>query len=204
MKVSNEMKAGLVILAGILVAVFFLFKTTNFQSEPYELKTYFNYAGDLKPDATVKLSGIEVGRVVKIEFIYGEETKVECTLSLDRKAKIRKDAVAYVGTSGFVGDAYVGLTPGTLQDFFKPNEVIGSEDPVQMRDIMKKAKKIADDMDATLLEVKTLASNANGLLSDNREHIDEIVVNIEASTQNFKEFTEDVKKHPWKLLFKGE
>ena len=204
MKFSNEIKAGSVILLGVLIAVFFLLKTTNFQSKPYELKTYFKYAGDIKKDAIVKLSGIEAGRVVKIDFVYGKETTVECVLLLDEKAKVRKDSVAHIGTSGFVGDTYVGLSSGTSQTFLKPGDIVASEEPVQMSEIMKQAKKITKDLDDTLISIKTFVTNINGVVTDNTENVDAIFQNIEVSTQNFKEFTEDIKKHPWKLLFKGE
>jgi len=204
MRFSNEIKAGTVIIAGILISMVFLVKTTSFQTEPYEIKTYFTYAGDLKPDAMVKLSGIEVGRLVNTDFVYDDGTKVVCTLSIDRKAKVRKDSIAYIGTAGFVGDAYIGLTPGTAADFVKEGDVVASEDPIQMRELMKKADMIADGLDSTLTEIKALASNVNGVVTDNRKGISNIVVNLETTSQNFKEFSEDVKKHPWKLLFKGE
>ena len=204
MKFSNEIKAGSVILMAILVTLFFILKTIHFESHPYELKTSFKYAGGLKVDAPVKLSGIAVGRIKTIKFIYEPDTIVECVFSLDDGTKVRTDAIAYVESSGFMGDANIGLTAGTSSDFLEPGATVTSEDPIQMRDLMKKADKIATDLDDTLLEVKSLVSNVNGIVINNTENLDAIILNIEASTQNFKEFTEDVKQHPWKLLFKGE
>ena len=118
--------------------------------------------------------------------------------------KVRKDSIAYIGTTGFIGDAYVGITPGRSPEFLEAGETVTAEDPVQMRELMKKAERIADELDATLVEVKSLASNVNGVFTDNRRGIDNIVSNLEFTTRNFREFSEDVKKHPWKLLFKGE
>jgi len=69
---------------------------------------------------------------------------------------------------------------------------------------MKKADKIADSLDKTLLEVKSLAANVNGVVEENKPGIKQIITNLEDTTQNFKEFSADVKKNPWKLLFKGE
>ncbi len=197
MKISNEMKAGLVIVAAIAIAILFFTRTANIQASPYDVKTYFMYAGDLKEDATVKLAGIEAGRLKKIEFIYGPETRIECILALNYGIKVRKDSIAYIATSGIVGDSYVGLTPGKSADFLKPGATVASEDPVQMRELMKKADEISENLDIILLEAKSF-------VVDNRQGLDGIVDNLEATTQNFKEFSEDVKKHPWKLLFKGE
>ena len=197
MRLSNEMKAGIVVIAALAIAAMFFLKTANFQTSKYDIKTYFTYAGDLDKNAIVKLSGIEVGRLKDIKFVYEPETKVQCIIELSQKAKVRTDSIAYIATSGIVGDSYVGLTPGKSSEFVKPGDVVASEDPVQMRVLMKKADSIANNLDKTLSEIKNLVVN-------NKDNLDNIVVNLEKTTENFKEFSEDVKKHPWKLLFKGE
>ena len=211
MRISNEIKAGVVILMGVAIAMFFFSKTSKVPTETYEIKTTFKYAGDLKGSAVVKLSGIEVGRLSNIKFIYEPETKVECTFSIPEGVKIRKDSVAYIGTAGFVGDAYIGIDPGKTGEFVKPGESIQSEEPVQMRELMKKADKIADNLDKTLTDARGLMSNANslltnanGVITENRQGIKNIVNNLDGTTANLKEMSEDLKQHPWKLLFKGE
>lgn len=197
MKISNEIKAGLVVVMGILLMVFFFAKTATVGTGTYELKTYFTYAGNLKTDAVVKLSGIEVGRLKRIKFVYDPETKVECLLDVHKSARIRTDSIAYVDTAGFVGDAYIGITPGVSTEFAKPKTVIPSEDPIQMRLLMKKADEIAGSLDTILTDVKEI-------VSDNKQNLNNIIVNLEGTTKNFEEFSADIKKHPWKLLFKGE
>ncbi|HPS20058.1 MAG TPA: MlaD family protein [Candidatus Omnitrophota bacterium] len=211
MRLSNELKAGVVILVGIGLIAMFYVRTSKVETKTYQIKTTFGYAGDLKNNAVVKLSGIEVGRLKSINFQYDPDTKVECVLELKDGVKVRKDAIAYIGTAGFVGDAYIGITAGAAKEFVSPDEVIPSEDPIQMRELLKKADKIASTLDDTLKEVKGLAANANtavtnfnGILTDNKKGISNIVSNLEGTTKNFEEFSEDVKKHPWKLLFKGE
>lgn len=197
MKISNEVKAGVVVLAALLIGAFFFLKTANFQTRTYELKTYFKFAGDLKKDAVVKLAGIEAGRVTTMNFLYDPETKVECIITLNDNIKVRQDSIAYIGTAGFVGDAYIGITGGAAPEFLNDGDTVTSEEPVQMREVMKEVGK-------TLQEVQSLAANVNGVVKDNKPGIDKIISNVEVTTANLKEFSEDVKKHPWKLLFKGE
>lgn len=195
MRMSNEIKAGLVIVTALLMAVFLFAKTATFGHSTYEIKTAFRYGGNLKPDAIVKLSGIEVGRLTEIKLVYEPDTMVQCVLEVDSKAKFRADSIAYIDTAGFVGDAFVGITPGTSEEFVKRGGMVNSEDPVQMRLLMKKADSIAENLDKIMAEVKSV-------VVDNRGKFDEIIMNIEAVSENFKEFSEDVKKNPWKLLFK--
>ncbi|MDD4957205.1 MAG: MlaD family protein [Candidatus Omnitrophica bacterium] len=197
MRIPNEIKAGMVILLAAAVTVLFFIKTADFRSKTYTVETYFVYAGDLQSDAVVKLSGVEVGRLKALEFIYEEGTKVKCVLEINEDARLRNDSTAYIGTAGFVGDAYIGITPGTSDKFAEAGSIIASEDPVQMRLIMKKADMIADNLNNILVQVKEL-------VADNKKGVDSIVSNLEDTTENFKEFSADLKKHPWKLLFKGE
>lgn len=203
MKISNEVKTGVVVVAAVAATALFFVKTNDFKAAPYKIKTSFTYADGVKQDSIVKLSGIEVGRVTDIRFQYDPETKVEMELTLDRKAKIHEDSIAFIATSGMIGDAYIGLTPGSAaKPVIKEGGSVASEDPVEMRKIWKKAEAIANNLDATLLQVKALAENANGILTDNRPKINSIVANIEQTSVNFKDFSQDLKEHPWKLLMK--
>ena len=205
MKMNNEMKTGLVIFAAIIVGLVFWVKTTDFNAAPYKVKTFFNYAEGVKLDSIVKLSGIEVGRVEKVEFQYVPETKIMLVLSIDNKAKIHEDSLAFISTSGMIGDAYIGITPGSAdKPFIKDGATLMSEDPVEMRKLMKKAEAISENLDKTLAEVKGLTENMTGLVKDNKGRIDNIASNLEQTTANFKEFSADLKQHPWKLLMKGK
>ena len=85
--INNEMKTGIVVVAGILVAVLFWSKTTDLSAKPYKVKTYFNYADGVKKDSIVKLSGIEVGRVDSVNLVYTPETKIEVILSIDKNSR---------------------------------------------------------------------------------------------------------------------
>ncbi|MFA5144311.1 MAG: MlaD family protein [Candidatus Omnitrophota bacterium] len=205
MKITNEFKTGIIVVAGLLAAVVFYAKTTDLSARPYRLKTYFNYAEGIKPDSIVKLAGIDVGRVEKIEFKYVPETKIELVLAVDKKARIHEDSVAFISTSGMIGDAYIGITPGSAgRPFVQEGAVLMSEDPVEMRRLMKQADLISANLEKTLSEVKLLTSNVNSVVADNKTRIDSITSNLESTAVNFKEFSEDIKQHPWKLLMKGK
>jgi len=206
MKMTNEFKTGAIVLAALMVTALFYVKTSNITSgAPYKIKTSFSYADGVKEDSIVKLSGIEIGRVTGIKFLYEPTTKVELTLTVNSVAKIHADAIAYIATSGMIGDAYIGLTPGSAdQPYLKGGSEVASEDPVEARKLWKKAESIADNLDKTLVQVKELAGNLNIVVKDNKPKLDNIIANIEQTTVNFKDFSQDLKEHPWKLLMKGK
>ena len=206
MKMSNEVKTGIIVVAAILVVIMFYMKTADpTVGKPYKIKTYFNYAEGVKQDAIVKLAGIEVGRVEKIQFQYTPDTKVEMVIALSDKARIHEDSIAFIATSGMIGDAYLGITPGSAdKPVVKEGGTIASEDPVEIRKLWKKAEVITENLDKMLVEVKSLAENVNGVVKDNKPRIDSIAANLEQTTINFKDFSADIKQHPWKLLMKGK
>jgi phospholipid/cholesterol/gamma-HCH transport system substrate-binding protein len=190
MKITNEIKTGMIVVAAILATALFYVKTTDFNAAPYKVKAYFSYADGVKEDSIVKLSGIEVGRVTAIRFQYDPETRVECELTLSKKAKLHTDSIAFISTSGMIGDAFIGFTPGSAdKPVVKNGDTVTSEDPIQMRLFWKKADAIASNLDKTLLEIKDLAANVNGVVKDNRPRIDSIVMNVEQMSLNFKDFS---------------
>jgi len=206
MKITNELKTGALVVAALFTGFVFLFKTTDLTSgKPYHVRTTFTYAEGIKADSIVKLAGVEVGRVKSVQFDYTNDTKVELVLELSPAAKAREDSLAFITTSGMIGDAYVGLTAGSPdKPFAKEGAMLASEDPIQMRMIMKKMEAIAENLDTTLVEFKKLAQNVNGVVGGNKTRIDSMVSNLEQTAINFKEFSEDIKAHPWKLLAKGK
>ncbi len=197
MRIPNEIKAGVLVLAAVAVGVFFFAKTASLKKETYDLNTCFSFAGNLKTDAVVKLSGLEVGRVREMGFTYDGATKVKCVLEIDASARVRKDSIAYIDVAGFVGDAFVGITAGSSEEFLAGGEDLASEEPIQTRIMMKKAEQIEDGLSEVLAQIKAL-------IVDNRQNLDKIIVNIESVTENFEAFSDDIKKNPWKLLFKAK
>lgn len=216
---TNEVLIGIFVVAAIGVGVFFWMRTQNLEPDTYSLKTYFNFAGGIKENSVVALSGIEVGRVEKINFTYEPDTKVEVILAISNKAKVRTDSLCYIGTAGFIGDAFIGITPGSKDmGFVDPGATLASEDPIEFRILMKKADAIATGLSEAMAEVKNLgksfaepmadigklAKNLNSTVSDNRTKIDNIFKNLETTSVNFNDFSADIKAHPWKLLMKGK
>jgi phospholipid/cholesterol/gamma-HCH transport system substrate-binding protein len=224
MKNLKSMIEILIFLAfAVAVGAFFYWKTQNIKTDTYQLKTYFNFVSGIKENSIVALSGYEVGRVDKVEFVYDPATRIEVVMSISKKAKVRTDSLAYIGSAGFIGDAFVGLTTGSPEaGFAEPGSEIKSEDPIEMRELMKKADGIAKKLDDTLVDVKKLAANLSNVveenkakisnivsniditIADNKTRVDNIMKNLEQTSSNFNEFSGDIKRNPWKLLMKGK
>ena len=78
----------------------------------YELTARFSNLGQLRKQAPVKIGGVVVGQIQKIELDPKTFQSV-VTLSIDgRYRDLSADTSAGIFTSGLLGESYVGLQPG--------------------------------------------------------------------------------------------
>ena len=90
----------------------------------YDLTAKFDNIGDLKVGAPVSMSGVEMGRVSKIDFDT-KEYKAVVTMSLDQRYnQIPNDSDAAIFTQGLLGGKFVGLTAGGSDTYFKDKDRI--------------------------------------------------------------------------------
>jgi phospholipid/cholesterol/gamma-HCH transport system substrate-binding protein len=81
----------------------------------YQFHVHFPEAAQLAQQADVRISGVPVGKVVKLELGPGDTT--DATIQLDeRYAPIPRDARAILRQKTLLGETYVELTPGTKTD----------------------------------------------------------------------------------------
>ncbi|MBB4662675.1 MlaD family protein [Conexibacter arvalis] len=77
----------------------------------YQFHAYFPEATQLAQQADVRISGVPVGKVVKLELGPGETTDATIELN-ERYAPIPKDTRAILRQKTLLGETYVELTPG--------------------------------------------------------------------------------------------
>ncbi|MFC1576980.1 MlaD family protein [Candidatus Omnitrophota bacterium] len=207
LKISNEIKTGIMVITCFLVLAWLIVETGDVsfvQKKGYNIKVRFNFASGIEENAPVRLAGVEVGKVKVIELAYEPQTAAVLTVWLDSKTKIRQDSQAFINTLGLMGEKYIEITSGEADEYLSDGDMLKGEDPFQMERLLKKGEEIAQKLDDTLVDVKALAQNVNGMVSENRQGIAGIVTNLEETSENFNEFSDDIKRHPWKLLMKGK
>lgn len=105
-----------------------LFDTKNmkmFQTKSFELTARFNSVSGLRVGADVEIAGVPVGRVVAITLDDDPARRQALVrLVLDRDLKLSTDTIASVKTSGLIGDKYINLQPGGLDDVLASGDVL--------------------------------------------------------------------------------
>jgi phospholipid/cholesterol/gamma-HCH transport system substrate-binding protein len=107
----SELKLGAVgILAAALATALILAVggQGGFFWQRYPLQTRFDEVGGLKPGAVVRLNGLEVGKVTRVDFA-GAQVEVGMEVSRSVRHLITSDSDARMGTLSLLGEPIVDL-----------------------------------------------------------------------------------------------
>ncbi|MBI4335345.1 MAG: MCE family protein [Candidatus Omnitrophica bacterium] len=207
-KIANEIKTGVMvaICAAILLGLTIKVAGMSAMKKGYKLKAQFNFASAIKKGAPVYLAGVEVGEIKGIDINYTPEgTRVALDAWLESAARVREDSVASIVTMGLMGEKYLELTSGSKDSpFLKEGSLIVGKEPLMMDEVMDRALAITDNLNAGISDLRKLTKDVDLTLTDNRAQVDELIKNMNETGRNFKEFSDDIKRHPWKLLIKGK
>lgn len=121
-RTTLDLWVGAFVVAGIAALVVLALKVGNLStynvSETYQLQAHFTNVGGLKPTASVRSSGVLVGRVTSITLDTGRyEARV--SMSIDKRYQFPTDTFANILTSGLLGEQYIGLLPGGEEEMLQ-------------------------------------------------------------------------------------
>jgi phospholipid/cholesterol/gamma-HCH transport system substrate-binding protein len=114
MKNTLETRLGLFVALIVVAAFFITFIVGGLEKfqEGLRVDALFNSAQELKLGDRVKLAGVEVGKVEKIE-LDGKEKKVRVTMKLRSNTPVKTDTVASIRFAGLMGQNFVSLDFGS-------------------------------------------------------------------------------------------
>jgi virulence factor Mce-like protein len=106
-------KAGILAVTTLLLLAYFGFSKANPFSNPYELHAMFRNVQNLKPRSPVRIAGVEVGKVTKVEPKEGGAADVTMELK-DDALPIHDDARAQIRSRIFLeGNFFIDVKPGS-------------------------------------------------------------------------------------------
>jgi len=101
---------------GILLFLWVTFGgPTPFRAKTYEVKIPFNEATQLAEQSDVRISGVNVGKVQKIELAPNGKQALATAAIDDRYAPIPESTRAILRTKTLLGETYIELTPGSRE-----------------------------------------------------------------------------------------
>ncbi len=122
---TRDLAVGLFVLASLAAIAYLSISVGGLswpRGEGFVLYARFDAIGGLKPRAQVSIGGVRVGQVEGIDL--SEDFRPRVRLKLERDLRLSQDTSAAIFTSGLLGDQYVELTPGGLEELLKPGDEI--------------------------------------------------------------------------------
>ena len=224
LKLSNEAKVGLLLFSTIVLTVVFawLVGAKNPFHRSVDLYVTYNFAGGIEVGSPVRVAGIKVGRVEKIEFFVPNGAneagstdganpnevvtplKVKVSVSKEASEGVRRDSKFYINIAGIIGERYVEITPGTVSSpKLSSGDVIRGIDPPRIDQLISQSFDLAGKIKQVIEENEGDITKSIKLLYELSANVNKTITQIDKSKMfktdiatlinNLIEITKDVK-----------
>ena len=237
MSATREAKVGLLVFLAFVLLAVVVFSVSDFYNftPGYHLRVVFNSAGGIDVGAPVRLAGVGVGEVQRLTVSpTGAEAKTQAELLVWLKefASVEEDAVAYINTSGLIGEKYLEISPGTRGARLLQNgEVLRGQDSVAMTQFMNTGYEVVAQLNKTVAAIHAIVADEEtraalkGTVTNSAE-VTQGLKTLLASTnilveklnrgegtvgrlltedeiyEDLKATVKDIRAHPWKLFIR--
>jgi phospholipid/cholesterol/gamma-HCH transport system substrate-binding protein len=185
MKISNQLKVGLLTITTLALCLFgynFL-KNKNLFTTNKLYYAKFKEIGELNISSPVRIKGYKVGVVASIKESGPNLEEIIVGIEMKKEINIGKQSLAFVNTS-LLGVSTVDIRLDNSNGFYKLGDTItSSNDPKMLDELQKKISPIMGKVDNSLGHLDSLMVNANSVIDEN------LKANLKASLQNVTKLT---------------
>src|ERR1700722_9067481 len=179
-----------------MVVIFaWLMGVVNPFTNTYSLYAQYNFAGGIEIGSPVRVMGIKVGKVERIDFVpdqkdaQGNEVKLRLKISIDKKARetIRKDSRFFINLAGIIGEKFLEITPGSsAEPVLEPETVVRGEDPPRIDQLISQGYGVAG-------KILDMLSKNEGSVAHTIELMDHLVTNLDKTLVQLDHTTKNVE-----------
>ena len=195
-KTKVELKVGIFVFIGLAILAVSILSIGGFKTwtSGTRVNFIFHFVNGVKLGAPVRYAGVDSGEVKALTFVPADaegkiRVKVGCWVK--NGISIPRDSTIWVNTLGLLGEKYIEIIPGKdFNNVMLANDELKGIDPISMQEITELANKVAHDVDAIIVQIKSGNGTIGKLLYD------------ETVYQDIEALVKDLKKHPWKLFWK--
>lgn len=174
MKISKEIKTGVIAIAAIVLLVTgvnFL-KGNSFFGGDDVYFAYFPNSGQLAPASSVTLNGVEIGKILSVEYVHGgkQDAKVKVSFNIQNdQIKIPKGSLIQIGSLDLFSKGLILIMGEDLSmGYYKPGDNMKGEVAV---DMVSQAKAYADPISQKLqtmmVSIDNVVNSVSSLLDTN-------------------------------------
>ena len=164
---GRKLRVGVFVLIGLaafLGMIYALGARARLFEPRFTVSAEFTEVGGLVEGATVRLAGVQIGRVraVRLPSQPGGKVRVDMTIARQFGDRVRKDSVARIETQGLLGDRIVEISVGTAAaPPVQPNDLIASTDPFDIGRVMSESGQVVKSVGALADSLRETAHTLN-------------------------------------------
>lgn len=173
--------AGLFFVIGIslfLIIVFLIGVERGMTEAKFQITVLFQDVGGLALGAPVRLSGVNVGTVSRIDFLSEKvnDRGVKVALNIFRKYKkqLEVPAIYAIKTEGVLGQKIVEITPGTINAPAVLAQPIIGQDPLDVQNLAQAFQDTAISLNGLTSQVTDIIKELNYLSRTSKRVLDRI------------------------------
>jgi phospholipid/cholesterol/gamma-HCH transport system substrate-binding protein len=120
---TRDLIVGLFVLAGLAALGYLSLRVGGLElsgPERIELRATFDDIGGLSARAPVRVAGVKVGQVSRIDL--DDDLRAEVFLEVDSGVGLSIDSSAAIRTAGLLGDQFISVELGAEDDVLKAGE----------------------------------------------------------------------------------
>lgn len=185
MKLSNEIKVGLLAIGAIVLLIFGFnyLKGQHVFSKPPVLYAKFSDIGSLEKSNQVKINGLSVGTVYDLVQADKEVNSILVEIHLTRDVNIPSNSIAFIDAS-ILGNAFINIEKGTAATFYRKGDTISTRlDKGLIGNIQSQLTPTIARVNQTLDSLKYSIGALNNILDPNtKNNLRTIIANLNVST----------------------
>ncbi|HTG45776.1 MAG TPA: MlaD family protein [Verrucomicrobiae bacterium] len=147
MKNTLETRLGIFFALALIAAVVILelAGTRDLLHKGTQLRARFDNIQELKEGDPVRMAGVEVGHIQRIQLATN---RVEVVLSVNKGAAVKTDTKASIKFVGLMGQNYVSLSFGSPDaPRAEPNALLDTEEQADLNSLMVKLQSVASGVE---------------------------------------------------------
>jgi phospholipid/cholesterol/gamma-HCH transport system substrate-binding protein len=120
---TRDLIVGLFVLAGLATLAYLSLRVGGLEltaPDRIELRATFDDIGGLSERAPVRVAGVKVGQVSRIDL--DDDLRAEVFLEVDSQVGLSIDSSAAIRTAGLLGDQFISVELGAEDDVLKAGE----------------------------------------------------------------------------------
>src|SRR6266545_1046703 len=185
---SSAAKVGAFMLLILGILGFFILKIEDVKvsrtGNHKKVTAVFDSVAGLDNKSAVRVAGVRVGKVTKIDL--RDDGKAEVEMEIDKDVQLHANAQAHVANLGLLGEKYVELDPGTANQPIigeqREHVVLRGTQPATIDQVTDQISAIATDVKAITTSLRASIGSPGG-----QQQLQDIVANVDVITRQVRD-----------------